>query len=193
MGIRQSINLGGITDGRWFEGSLLFKAGTTINIQSGTGNLELYSSSGVVRSGTGILPQQAIGTSNQNTRGLSGAGTTTSAAFVAMPGTPGLTIDKYYPAADTSLTCRCSYTLFSTVNGTDIRLGVRISGTDTEIIQFFPTNANERYQTSGEVKVPGLAAGNYVVALVWRRASGTGTLTVSALDSFSFTVEEIAA
>jgi len=108
-----------------------------------------------------------------------------------MPGNPGFLLDKEYNTGDTEFVVRCNYAMFTTIAGTDMRVGIRINGVDTEVIQFLPSTANVRFPLCGEAEVTGLAAGTYTCELVWRRASGTGTVTVTTSDSFSLAIEEV--
>jgi hypothetical protein len=125
-------------------------------------------------------------------RGMFPNGTTTSATFVAMPGTPGDTIIKVYAA--TTLLVRISLTAFISPGVCDARVGININGVDTEVcVPLFFSSTGVRQVMSGEAEITGVPAGSQACAMVWRRAAGAGTMNVSTLDGFSLSVEEVAA
>lgn len=147
-----------------------------------------------IRSGSSaVIDVDVVAAANKTTRGLGANGTTVSNVYAAMPGTPGDSITKYYSAALSSIRVGILCTAFMSVGVAELEIGIQINSVDTTVLQFFFSNTGIRHLTGGEVKVTGLAAGTYVCAMRWRRASGAGTINWSTVDSFALTLEEVAA
>lgn len=126
-------------------------------------------------------------------------GTTTSAAFVTMPGTPTVTFLK--ANALSQLRIDLQGTFFSSgVQDAGLNAGVNLgTAGDVEILRVAFTNGSLLAHTpyAGSILLApgsfagGLSAGPYTITGIWRRNGGTGTLNVDANDFWSCCVREV--
>jgi hypothetical protein len=124
------------------------------------------------------------------TNGASAAGTTTSAAYADMPGSPAVTITKAY--TNTRLKVDFHATCFSTAVTTVVRFAAGISGVgDGDIAQLFFNPAATHLQVSGSAIFPVPVSGSVTVTGRWRRVAGAGTISTDANDWVSISVQEI--
>lgn len=123
--------------------------------------------------------------------------TTTSASYVDAPGLPAVaqrTWMKRRPGSH--VIARVDATAFSSVASTDLQWAVLLtdltSGTaygPTFICSWFSGDGN-RTPHGRQVKIASIPAGTYDVKLQWRRASGTGTITMNSDDRYTFNIRE---
>lgn len=128
-------------------------------------------------------------TTNLNQAG--GAGSTTSATFVDMPGSPTLTFVKKYPASLTHVKAFLSTGAFSSTTNTGVAFALAIAGVDRQILSTLINVANAHVYFSGEILLTGLPAGLLSATGRWRRTSGAGTLQSDGSDWTSLTLEEV--
>jgi hypothetical protein len=124
--------------------------------------------------------------------------TVTSASYVDAPGLPALaqrTWMKRRPS--THVIARVDATAFSTVASTDLQWAVLLTDVNTGvtygptfICSWFSGN-NNRTPHGRQVKIPSIPAAVFDVKLQWRRAAGTGTITMNADDRYSFNIREV--
>lgn len=119
----------------------------------------------------------------------SAAGTTTSASYVNMPGTPQVSFTKVDAASKVRIDFHAS--LYTTAYPTHVQFGVNIGGSDTLIAELEMNIQDFHHQVSGVNLISGLAAGTYTVQGRWRRGAGPGTLTTTTDDQTSFAVSEV--
>lgn len=120
------------------------------------------------------------------------AGTTVSAFYANMPGSPTVTLDK--GSASTSIRVDLHASLFSTLANTEVRLAVNINGTtDGDTVNFFINAANTHVQLASVAIFPFASVGSIPIIARWRRVSGGGTLTTNANDWISLAATEVPA
>lgn len=114
---------------------------------------------------------------------------TTSATFVNIPNSTGVTFSKGYGATEVKLT------LFGRLRtnsvGTQAALAVQINGVDYEVDRQYFDVANCHFQLGGFVSVSGIPAGTYTVRARWRRIGGAGNVTLDDFDKFSLEAREV--
>ena len=135
----------------------------------------------------------------ENTFGLT-SGTTTSATYVTMPGTPTLSFTKL--SSDSKLKIELMGTFFSSVASAGLGAGVNISPGpgDIDITVLASANSSLSAHTpyAGQELVDpltisgGIPAGPYTLTGIWRRHSGAGTLNVGIDNMWSVCVTEVA-
>lgn len=122
-----------------------------------------------------------------------GSGTTTSASYADVPGSPSDTLIKRYSA--TRIWMHMHFTCFSTAISTFVEIGVQFSdasGTaDGAIANLVINPANTHLQVSGTAIFPWSGKGNVTVKPRWRRSAGGGTLTTDGNDRISFAAVEV--
>lgn len=120
-------------------------------------------------------------------------GTTTSATFVGLPGSPLFMFTKRW--TPTRVRIDAHMQAYSTINTTTVVLGCRfnLAGVDTDVhvVRWYWSEAFVHTSFSGTVRHAGLVAGTYTITPVWARWSGGGTLSTNADDWLSFSVAEI--
>lgn len=115
---------------------------------------------------------------------------TTSASYVDITNATK-SFTKIGSATDSDLIVTASLSGFSTVTGTDFRVGVNVDSTDYDLVKMAFNTANTHTALpTGAVRITGLAAGTYTVKLRAKRPAGTGTLTVDSGDSVSMVIHE---
>ncbi|GAA2843931.1 hypothetical protein Acy02nite_68520 [Actinoplanes cyaneus] len=119
-----------------------------------------------------------------------GTGTTTVATYAALPGTSSLAFTKKYSGTQTKLIARLTASCAATAVST-VRMAVRISGTDYDIAHRSFETVNKHDRLSGEREITGVSAGTYTVQAMWRRVSGTGTISSDSNDWLSLAIEEV--
>lgn len=125
------------------------------------------------------------------------AGTTTSATFVTMPGTPTVALTKSSP--NSGMKIDLAGTFFSTVASAGLVVGVSLDviATDETITAVSNTNSSLGNHTTfaGHILLDAatvsMPAGAYTLTGIWRRSAGTGTLNVDSGDVWSCCVEEV--
>ena len=129
---------------------------------------------------------------------FSGTSTTSSATFIDMIGSPGLT--GVVKTRDATL-LRISVDLSMRVSsGVAIEIAVMVSSLDGVtsydqlMVRRIINTVNSHEELGGWVDTAALPAGSYTFTVRWRRASGsTETLTVDVNDSVSLRVQEVVA
>jgi hypothetical protein len=125
--------------------------------------------------------------------------TTVTSVYADAPGIPVVanrTIVKARTAS--SLIARVDATAFYTVASTDLQWAVLLTDLDvgttygpTLIASWFSGDLN-RTPHGRQVKLLNIPAGRYDAKLQWRRAVGTGTVTMNADDRYTFNIREAA-
>src|SRR6266540_755330 len=123
-----------------------------------------------------------------------GPETTTSASFVQITsGSPSISFTKRWD--DTELRLSLLTTCYvSIAAATEVELGINVGGTDKAITSFYFNNVGEHLTMGGEIRHTvggGPIAGTYTCVPVWRRKSGTGTITRNEGEAMFFAVEEM--
>lgn len=118
-----------------------------------------------------------------------GSGTTTSAAFANLPGTPTCTVVKAYDATDLLVDARIA--TLSTLANTSVEVAVNVNSTDYLIWHMVHNPANTHDAYGGVIRIAGLAAGSWTLTGRWRRPAGGGTITMNADDYFNVSVQEV--
>lgn len=125
------------------------------------------------------------------------AGTTTSASFVDMPGSPTAFMPIKYRDA-TLLRATLHFSLTSTATATVVEFACFIQSSDgsisyDEIIGHRAINeANSHRDLGGWSDTAALPGGqSYAITGRWRRVSGAGTLTTDANDACYIRVQEV--
>lgn len=123
---------------------------------------------------------------------LSSGGTTTSATYVNMPGSPAVTLTKAYLSSRLHVVFTSD--VQSTLANTSVRFAVNITGVgDGDIAQLVINPANTHLQVAGTAIFPANVEGTVVVTGRWRRVAGGGTLTIGTDDWVSISVLEVSA
>lgn len=180
----------------YFTTTVLFSTGSTVTWGVGSAfeshvDLELFSPAGIVWDGSVRLDLDSTGleidgrpimTAHGDTfNHLATPDTTTSAAYSDILGSSSLTITKHGNAS--GLWIMATASMFSTATATIARIACNVNGTDTDLSQLQFDAANVRQQLSGtRLLEVGSAPGSYTVTLRWRRFSGAGTLSRTAVD-----------
>ena len=125
--------------------------------------------------------------------------TVTSGSYVDAPGLPSLANRTFIKtSADTALIARIDATAFvaSGTGTADLQWAVNVENIDTGdnygptlIASWLSADIN-RTPHGRQVKLTGIPAGTYDVVLQWRRAAGTGTITMNADDRYTFNIRE---
>lgn len=123
------------------------------------------------------------------------AGSTTSSAFVTMPGGPAFTFTKKYDADKTKLRVLMFTSAYAAALG-PIRWGVYIrdanlAGADYETVGTFFNAANSHLPASGARHVNGLPAGTYTVFARWRSPTAV-QVNADQNDFLSIVMQEVA-
>lgn len=124
-------------------------------------------------------------------------GTTVSAVYVDMPGSPAVTITKAYDSGATYLEVHIYGTFFVAAGaaaGLAVGVAAGVTG-DVSVTGLRSANSatNSHTPFGGVVAITGLAAGNHTITARWRKDGGAGTLVVDASDVFSMSVREVSA
>jgi hypothetical protein len=124
-----------------------------------------------------------------NTNGAAGSGTTTSAAYATIPGSPTVVLPKAY--VDSRIRVDFHATLFATATAT-VRFGVSLNGLpEGDVAQLFITPANTHLQVSGTAVFGFGFVGDVTIVGRWLRFAGAGTLTMNGDDWVSMTATEV--
>lgn len=136
--------------------------------------------------------------SNTNQRGPAVANTTTSATFVNVFDSAGVSAvsvsgTKFASAARSRLLCTLHTQCYSSAINTDVEWDVREinSGQSSVIASLGFNNAGLRLSMGGTIAINNVPAGAYLITPRWRRSAGAGTLTRDASDRISLLVQEI--
>lgn len=128
-----------------------------------------------------------------NSAGISNAlttDTTTSATYDDLPVATG-SVSFTKLSGSTALEVSLHIVWFTTAVTTAAKFGVSINSTDYDVCGMLINEANTYRQTSGVRRIPGVAAGAYVVQSRWLRSSGAGTLTVGTDSWLSLFIKEV--
>lgn len=117
-----------------------------------------------------------------------GSGTTTSATYVDFPAVSSFSYTKIH--ATSRLRVHVDVGCYASGTVAAVRIGVRIAGTDYDMVNFAFSEANSFRAFSGTRYIPSIAAGAQTLQLRWYRVSGTGTLTADASSWLSLDVGE---
>jgi hypothetical protein len=117
------------------------------------------------------------------------SGTTTSATFVDLPGSPSITLTKAYTQTRIRIDLHCIF--YSTLANTGASFGVNIDGTDGGVCSRVVNAANTYAQASGTAIFPFAVSGSLVITGRWLRYVGGGTLTTDGNAWFSVTAQEV--
>jgi hypothetical protein len=117
------------------------------------------------------------------------AGTTTSATYVDMPGSPGLTITKLYDETSLRLTTHLSW--FSTGSAASALFAATSGSSQAFLARQATANGtlNNHTVVSGTAIVSGINRGLQTWTGAWAKVGG-GTLSVDTTDFYSLCVEE---
>lgn len=127
---------------------------------------------------------------SQNTNAALSAGTTTSASYGDLPGSPQVTLTKGF--VNTRVKIDFHVTSSSSATNTNARFGAQFGGSsDVDVAQLFFNVATTHLQASGTVITNWAAIGAVTIIGRWRRVAGAGTLTTDTNDWFSMTATEI--
>ena len=125
-----------------------------------------------------------------NSTGLAGTGTTTSATYVALPGTPGVSFTKLQ--ASTLVEMHMSNTYFVSVGATGVQMALQLNSVNYDMHFQSVTSANVRVTNTGYRLIAGIPAGTYSIGAMWSRAFGTGILNQSASGDWnSILIKEV--
>lgn len=121
------------------------------------------------------------------------AGTTTSATFVGLPGSPSVTLTKRF--TDTDLRVMWGQTFFVTGAAAGAKFGVTTTahgGISAFLGQLAEVNTalNSHTSISGFTGITGVPAGTATWTGAWARLSGAGTLNTDTNDFWSMCIEE---
>ena len=119
------------------------------------------------------------------------AGNKTGTGYTDLPGSPALTIEKMYPAADTDLKIEIHMTGYVDTINTGLDVGADI-GTTIFVAKKVFSQANVRGTISGVARFTGLTAGQKTVTGRWKRSGVLGNIHVNADDYISMWVSEVA-
>lgn len=160
-----------------------------VTLGAGTGNIAMSSTSGVTTSEGDLLGLRGA-TLNA---AASASNSTNSAVPANYPGNPAVTFTKRY--AGSTLLVRWSPTFFVDILDTGPQFGVLIAGTDYPTSQLAPALVPQRrYQSYGERRITGIAAGAVTVTGRYARLAGTGSVFVTSGDDWvNLSVQEVAA
>lgn len=123
---------------------------------------------------------------------LSSGGTTTSATYVNMPGSPTATLTKAHISSRLHVVFTSD--VQSTLANTSVRFAVNITGVgDGDIAHLVINPANTHLQVAGTAIFPANVKGTVAVTGRWRRVAGGGTLTIGTDDWVSISVLEVSA
>jgi hypothetical protein len=139
---------------------------------------------------------RTLGDASYEAPGANG-GTTASATYVDMPGSPSAILNTKY-RDDTLLRISMGVSMYSTAVTTIIEIAAYVASTDGSIaydqrvIKFGINPANEHTDATGWTTSAPLPGGvGYAVTGRWRRVSGTGTMTTDGNDHCYIRVEEV--
>lgn len=111
------------------------------------------------------------------------AGTTTSAAYVNLPGNPSISIDKDGDASDDRLRITMTAGGFSSLANTGVQFGVNISGGTGDVdIALFNYNTANVHASVSATRYVNIGAGSFTITGRWKRYVGAGTLSINADD-----------
>jgi hypothetical protein len=123
--------------------------------------------------------------------------TVTSASYVDAPGLPSSDLRLFTKTRmNTVLVARVDATAFSTVSSTDLRWGVLLTNVESGVtygptlISSWYSGTNDRTPHGRQVKLTGIPMGRYDAKLQWQRFAGTGVITMTADDRYSFNLRE---
>jgi hypothetical protein len=127
-------------------------------------------------------------------RGAFAPNTTTSASYVDADSSAVVTFTKVKDA--TALRMILDATLWTTAINTEAEIGLRVSdgasfNVDYTLASLYINPAGQHVQLAGISHAIGVPAATYTISLRWRRAQGTGTLTVGTDDIYCMMAEEI--
>lgn len=130
--------------------------------------LDRYGSDWVV---TGTF---GTGMPNEDTEPFAWSGNTTSATNVTITGAAGITFVKERGSSFTRLWVSLNGSLVATAANTVAVLGVRILGTDYDVVTVTMNSGSVQQQFYGRRDINPMAAGAFEVVPVWRMTSGAG-------------------
>lgn len=115
---------------------------------------------------------------------------TTSATYVDVTNA-SKSFTKIGGATISDLIIQLNLSMFSTVNATVAKLGLRVNAADSDV-SIMPINTANAHEVmpTGTVRIASLDAGVYTVQVRALRVSGTGTLTIDANDTVSMVLQE---
>lgn len=121
----------------------------------------------------------------------SGIDTVTSTSYVNMAGTGSVTSLPFTKRfVGTRLKVDVRATMYATTATQDAFIGVRINGTDYDVVKQ-PAVLNERQPFTAITHIENIPAGEQTVQMRWRRTSTSGTPTRDTADWLSVCVEEV--
>lgn len=126
-----------------------------------------------------------------NFNAVATAGTTVSATYVNMPGSPSTTFNKGSSSGTNLLVGVFASAFNSAISGL-ADIAVNIGGTDYQITRFFFNQANVHAHFGAQRLIPNITLGSKTVTARWLQA-GAGTLSQDGSDWVSITVSEVPA
>lgn len=138
----------------------------------------------------GDVDQVFLGTDNGVFSTLGAAGSTSSATFSDIPGSPGVAVRKKGTGTQSNLRCRLEMSYFISSSGTT-EFGALAGTTTVALARFSPGSTFNYFYIAGTCLIPNLAPGLYTVKPQWRAVSGTANQDGAGWTSF--TVDEVAA
>lgn len=134
---------------------------------------------------------QAVG---GNSTGISNAGatdTTTSSSYASLAAPSSFSFTKRY--STTRLRVVMSMGLYCATSSSSVGWGVSINATNFDVGQMLinTLNNHELYTATRYIAAASVPAGTYNVQGIWKRVSGTGTLTRDSSDWLSIDVTEV--
>lgn len=123
----------------------------------------------------------------------SGTDTTTSASYVNLAGTGAVTSFSFTKReSDTRVKVFVAASATSAGSNSAVMFGVRIDGTDYDVVEGAFGGAGDAKTFVGVAFVSGVAAGTYTVQGRWKRTVGSGTPTRTATnDWLTIVCEEV--
>lgn len=125
---------------------------------------------------------------NYNAPGV--VGSTSSATFVSMPGTPTAPFTKNGNSLQSALSCCVELSMFASVQGT-AEVAVNINGIDNRVFISVAPGTQVIYFSAGTVFVNGLTAGPFTAGVTWRISGGVGTYNQNTNCYVSLTINEV--
>lgn len=124
-----------------------------------------------------------------NYNAAAAAGTTVSAAFANMPGSPTMTLVKQN--ASTRIRLDMHVTCLSTLANTSLQIGVLVNASDFAVASLVINPTSTHLQLSGTLIFTAAVSGSIPIVARWRRLAGGGTITQGTDDWVSMTAQEI--
>lgn len=114
----------------------------------------------------------------------------TSATYVDIT-SASKSFTKIGGSAASDLIVRVNLSCYVSVAATVVKIGVRINGTDTDVmLMSINTASAHTTMPPGAVRITGLAAGAYTIQLRALRVSGTGTVSIDSSDTVAMDIRE---